>query len=1677
MAEYKSKYTRKEIEETLDSFLGLDTNGYEYVDMGEAGVWAKYPIGVTEWNGDYINKIKYFAWGDTEGYTKSQVGVDKNFSSDFKDYKFAVEGSTFNKPKLTKYCTDKDFGKDGFIDNLVTLLPEDDACVVNMGGDWRIPTQSEFQKLYDNCNNEWVTNYNGITGLNGILLKLKSDETKELFLCTTGSANSYSVNWTDSLGYLWSSSLEIYNSGRAHGILFESKGLDVYSFGSRYCGMPVIGILDSLKEKYLTKNEASNTYYDKKEVDNFRDSIINLATKNNTWNYSNSNKLNPQEFTTTLNFKIRPFGDMSVPIGSEYTIRFDSDIFDNNKQFQVEIKGNTGANPDTNISPTYRLTKDSNTVTLKTTSTGYNNNYIIVSCSETFTVKNLMLVKGSVISDYWLPAPEDLVTDKNITEVLSDYAKTTDIVWNKKSNNAIYQKNNIYISNSTTLGQNSVSESYGIATGNLSHAEGQYTQASGGASHAEGFSTITNNSSEHAEGQFNNSIRNSNTDYTIHTVGNGEAIDRRHNAHQIMLDGTHYIPDVYATKEDGTTYEYYKTPMINLQEKLRDLGETSEKVNDLEAQVKISTAGASVNNGTLIKLKESVNQQQTFVYVDIFANNYANGLPTRTSLQFYIYQKDTIYVSNIKAVNCGYNVDTIKIFIKDGSPYVWLPFSSGSLMARAYKRNSGQTLTTDCVESITNSPVPDDAVNVRTVKPTNVLMNTDALLKVDLATSVTTLDASTLPTVANVGTLILRYNGVVQEVNTYIGTPNNWLLIYVPAAQANAYCTKYPTLKNYIRPITGDYIDDRYALAANVYTKEEIESTYAKQDGNYPKLISGAAYNLEGLVDRVSDSAYHPVGDDIDVKNGVAELLNIKGNSVVWNQLVTNESNSGFIGTSTIEHGRNGYDLFLKATNVEYAYGGVVGGPLTNAPILANHKYLIRVNKIKVNKGSIDYGHMSIYRRYKEDGSLKYAPVHTLKTLTSSIYNNTTDGDGFFYGSTTLAAGKGNELDISVEGVNIFDLTLIYGTGNEPTTVEQFENDYQKWFGKPLTYEEYDSGSIRPVLATGLKTVGFNQWDGNITIPGKYLYRGTEQLTTSEGYGVTDYIKVIPNATYYINQASGSNPGLAFYDSDKNYISGLYHSNRGTLLVTTPSNCAFIRDSVYLEDAENYCINLHWSGKRDGEYEPYWEETKALPITTLTSGGKVVFPDGMKRAGDVYDEIIVENNVTKAIKRVGSVDLETLTWSYVAEFNSFRAFLKGVTKNTTNLISSKFRNERGSTNRIYNANEYVLVNDNTYETNLTEFKKDIVGVTLYYELATPEVYEIDNFELPAIYKVDDFGTEEIIGGSVAPTLVTRYGINAVDTIRRLPDTYVTKTEADKTHQELLQKISDSGSSGTVTPLETEEVQDIFKYLPDGFYSIEGTYTGFFKPVVNPLFKIFSYGNGARCLCICGSYREDDNGDYIGSCFSVVDGQLTQVNNLSINTQEFGDQNISKWIYEQLQIQNYTIASTLQLGDDWQMQGATIETPFTMLPKTLTTEDDETKVVTKGNLKEVYNRIEDQFVSKTTYKDDDLASYIGCNILTNDDNTGSWLWIPTSKRLCVANISKSYDHIDWQGYQRLKAGRELRLIINNISENPITIDDISRRFISKTDSVTIEGNSFAELNIISDGTNNYVRVLQ
>lgn len=201
---------------------GINNNGYEYVDLGlQSGTkWATCNVGASKPSDSGL----YFQWGDTQGYTVTQVGTSdgqKKFASDESDYKFGVY------PNYTKYTTTG-----------ATLDLEDDAAHANMGGNWHMPTPTQIQELLSNTTNTWTTQ----NGANGILFTSKSDPSKSIFFPAAGVAWDGSVLDSGYDGNDWSSMLSLDSAGYGQGLGFLSGSAGLYSI-DRSCGFSVRGVI------------------------------------------------------------------------------------------------------------------------------------------------------------------------------------------------------------------------------------------------------------------------------------------------------------------------------------------------------------------------------------------------------------------------------------------------------------------------------------------------------------------------------------------------------------------------------------------------------------------------------------------------------------------------------------------------------------------------------------------------------------------------------------------------------------------------------------------------------------------------------------------------------------------------------------------------------------------------------------------------------------------------------------------------------------------------------------------------------------------------------------------------------------------------------------------------------------------------------------------------------------------------------------------------------------------------------------------------------------------------------------------------------------------------------------------------------------------------------------------
>lgn len=189
IAPWDTPATMDEIVMGSTSLIGSE-NGHDYVDLGlpSGMLWATCNVGAAKPE-DYGG---YYAWGETE---------EKNnyISSTYKYY----YKNDFDE--ITKYCNNSSYAYIGYPDNRTVLEAGDDVAHVKWGGNWRMPTDVEWEELSCNCTWTWIIQ----NGVNGYMITSKKDGFSDMsiFLPAAGFRNNYGLTSADSRGLYWSSSL------------------------------------------------------------------------------------------------------------------------------------------------------------------------------------------------------------------------------------------------------------------------------------------------------------------------------------------------------------------------------------------------------------------------------------------------------------------------------------------------------------------------------------------------------------------------------------------------------------------------------------------------------------------------------------------------------------------------------------------------------------------------------------------------------------------------------------------------------------------------------------------------------------------------------------------------------------------------------------------------------------------------------------------------------------------------------------------------------------------------------------------------------------------------------------------------------------------------------------------------------------------------------------------------------------------------------------------------------------------------------------------------------------------------------------------------------------------------------------------------------------------------------
>jgi|GEM_PF-839751 len=190
-----------------EDFRPTDFPVAEIVDLGLSVNWASWNVGANSPEG----YGRYYAWGEME--EKSVY--------DWENYKWYKDGS------LTKYCEDDWFG---IVDNKGVLELSDDVAYTMWGGGWRMPTEEEFRELMSICKWEYITDYNGTSGL-----LVTGPNGNSIFLPAAGCRYEEDIQNVGNSVFYFSTSLVNGDSNHAYSL----KGGTLSDNAPRCYGCPV----------------------------------------------------------------------------------------------------------------------------------------------------------------------------------------------------------------------------------------------------------------------------------------------------------------------------------------------------------------------------------------------------------------------------------------------------------------------------------------------------------------------------------------------------------------------------------------------------------------------------------------------------------------------------------------------------------------------------------------------------------------------------------------------------------------------------------------------------------------------------------------------------------------------------------------------------------------------------------------------------------------------------------------------------------------------------------------------------------------------------------------------------------------------------------------------------------------------------------------------------------------------------------------------------------------------------------------------------------------------------------------------------------------------------------------------------------------------------------------------
>lgn len=552
-------------------------------------------------------------------------------------------------------------------------------------------------------------------------------------------------------------------------------------------------------------------------------------------------------------------------------------------------------------------------------------------------------------------------------------------------------------------------------------------------------------------------------------------------------------------------------------------------------------------------------------------------------------------------------------------------------------------------------------------------------------------------------------------------------------------------------------------IFADIDTDFSLTSTNPIQNKVISKQIKDINYTIMTMKEelfetvlseidyKVDYATIYPIPDTLSDNDGThrvvysdTQLKEIEGNSVAFNQLLpistlTNRTVAGI----TFTNNDNG-SITIQGTATAQTDFEVFGNLQRSVPF--GHKVLLTNFS---NPSSSTY---FVYDAYESNlGAITNTPYGYIKTKE---------------GSATIISPRIRVMSGTVIStpqtlwIKYVDLTQMFGAGNEPTTVAEFNRIF------PNNYYQYNAGEIRSTIIkevrirnSKLATVPLNKI--GVVDLGTLEWRYTSETKRFSTNSIKSSIKYeygSNNLNLYCKNYSASSSGdkviWGGWNGEINVMDSSYTD------VTTFTQAM---NGVYLF----YELKTSQETIPQAVIDEFITKTIQIPQTELPS------------AGSVHDTIkLVEGNVVAGqqrynmvrVSRVDSVDLGTLGWVYVGTSYNAYAQLPNAKKVSSSVLSNmlcsnykvyKEDDITAQTKGISFANVLIVKDSSLDGKTAEEIKTAMSGVMLNYEKAEPTettlATDLTFEEVSAI--IEQGGSIETIFEIVSPNLKTAFVVN------------------------------------------------------------------------------------------------------------------------------------------------------------------------------------------------------------------------------------------------------------------------------------------------------------------------------